>query len=381
MSQLQDIALHPSPHNHHPKHKHCSCHDSNTSPYAWPWYPYLENIQPCKHQHEKQFKTQLHHLLYQDNPYLVSGYRKLPIQSIKKCIYSIFTLHNETLNIWTHLLPAFYFSYLIVYCTWQAYEFGKDRADIFISLFYYTSAALIYYLSAFYHVFRMNSESAYHFCLICDLRGIISMFSGSNIWCAYFMLKGFDRVATVMTSISFAGYFYLWFWIPHMVKRRLSNRRTLYFGIFSTLGLVCMFVRLFLQFEYIFQPALEGKLSFLDLLMNTLFGNEISIISNDTAINNDTMQMILQLLNFNQLLFRKIILRSFSLLAFAMVIRVLKFPEKFFPYTFDIVGASHQLFHSIVALSPILNHLDLWESYIENDQFSLHHDLLEMVKF
>ena len=42
---------------------------------------------------------------YQDNRIITSGYRPL-LYSSCACLKSVFSLHNETLNIWTHLLPA-----------------------------------------------------------------------------------------------------------------------------------------------------------------------------------------------------------------------------------------------------------------------------------
>jgi hypothetical protein len=45
------------------------------------------------------------------HPFIFHGYRIH--HSIKHCVFSIFTLHNETLNIWTHLIP--FITFLIVF--------------------------------------------------------------------------------------------------------------------------------------------------------------------------------------------------------------------------------------------------------------------------
>ena len=37
----------------------------------------------------------------------------------------------------------------------------------------------------------------------------------------------------------------------------------------------------------------------------------------------------------------------------SLVVRNVKFPERFRPGTYDLIGASHQLFHIGVALSPL----------------------------
>ena len=52
----------------------------------------------------------------QDNDYLVKGHRP-PLESTVECLRSIFRIHTETINIWTHLLGALLFLYFaIFYC-------------------------------------------------------------------------------------------------------------------------------------------------------------------------------------------------------------------------------------------------------------------------
>lgn len=48
----------------------------------------------------------------QENQYVLSGYRFY--RSTKDCLKSLFKLHNETMNIWSHLLGFLFFSYLSV---------------------------------------------------------------------------------------------------------------------------------------------------------------------------------------------------------------------------------------------------------------------------
>ena len=43
-----------------------------------------------------------------DNEYLISGHRP-PMPSVKECFASIFRIHTETVNIWTHLLGTLFF--------------------------------------------------------------------------------------------------------------------------------------------------------------------------------------------------------------------------------------------------------------------------------
>ena len=57
------------------------------------------------------FKLFPHHLLpgwLNDNKFLFIGHRP-PLASIKLCLTSVFRLHTETGNIWTHLLGKIIF--------------------------------------------------------------------------------------------------------------------------------------------------------------------------------------------------------------------------------------------------------------------------------
>lgn len=47
-----------------------------------------------------------------DNHYILEGYRAP--RSWKECVLSLFQLHNETINVWSHLVGAIVFIFLIV---------------------------------------------------------------------------------------------------------------------------------------------------------------------------------------------------------------------------------------------------------------------------
>eukprot|EP01083_Nonionella_stella_P085425 236906_1 len=63
-----------------------------------------------------------------DNPYIIRGYRKT--LSWGNCVRSLFTLHNETLNIWTHFGGFLIFLALLIYTliTLSPYGFDRQRA-------------------------------------------------------------------------------------------------------------------------------------------------------------------------------------------------------------------------------------------------------------
>jgi hypothetical protein len=61
-------------------------------------------------------------------PFIFYGYRIH--HSIHDCFLSIFKLHNETMNIWTHLIPFFVFIFLFIFeLTSKYFYLNKVRRD------------------------------------------------------------------------------------------------------------------------------------------------------------------------------------------------------------------------------------------------------------
>jgi adiponectin receptor len=59
-------------------------------------------------------------LFIQVHPFILNGYRIH--HEIKDCFLSVFKLHNETLNIWTHMLPFIGFLILLTYLFISEYK-------------------------------------------------------------------------------------------------------------------------------------------------------------------------------------------------------------------------------------------------------------------
>lgn len=55
-----------------------------------------------------------HHEFLRDNEYIHNGYR-LNFTSTRKIFKSLFMLHNESVNVWSHLLGVFLFLILVIY--------------------------------------------------------------------------------------------------------------------------------------------------------------------------------------------------------------------------------------------------------------------------
>jgi adiponectin receptor len=117
-----------------------------------------------------------------DNDYLRSSYRP-PIPSYKACIGSIFRLHNQTTNIWTHLLGAFLFKYISVN---EFPDYIKSSEDSLILWIVYSGVILSFYGSTIFHIFLCHSEKTASFVAKIDYCGISIHIFANLIGLSYF---------------------------------------------------------------------------------------------------------------------------------------------------------------------------------------------------
>jgi adiponectin receptor len=292
-----------------------TCCDDDTKPITiFSYYPELETIHTldCK-------KSDLHALAHDDNIYLKSGYRKLPVASFYRCIISMFTLHNDTCNIWTHFLPGLYFLYATYTTNLELIEWNVPLEDRIYFSFFSLCSAITMLVSAVYHVFRHRSVHVYHFCLTCDLRGIVLLLCGGNTLCIAMALKSYPHLRSIIQTINFISFTVLTMWISTCVKNRLGKQRTIYFALYSMLAAVSCITR----------PVLLT----LSEKSQTLVNNSFYATYFDACYD-----------HFSNLLI------VYILFGGGLVLFALKFPERYFPYKFDLFGASHQLFHIFVVM-------------------------------
>lgn len=307
-------------------------------------YPFLEEIKcpykPGTKESEEHFKskTKLHMLMHDDNPYLFSGYRRLPVNSLINSFWSAFTLHNDTWNIWTHAIPIFYWIYVSI--TTDNTLKGMDKAtweDRLVFLFFSIGCLATMILSTMYHTWRMNSEYAYHLCLACDLRGILMTVAGGNLMSIYLMMRNLVFWRNVYITITLVSLLTLILWIPHMVKYRLTNQRTVYFAIYSFIGFVALLHCHFFLLDPN-EPLHNGS----------LYYETQGKVSMD---------------------FIKLTMWVYFLTGLGLVVRNVKGPERFFPYIFDLHGSSHQIFHVICVASAVVNYVGSLNMYLKGAFF------------
>jgi len=177
---------------------------------------------------------------YQRVPYVTSGYR-INVRTTRECLMSIFAIHNETLNIWTHLIGFFVFVAMAVWwlldifyldhgnhhssriasVTEALLEEGKEggeerdtttvqriegtvRLDVAFLLLLLFGGAFCMLASAMYHAFSCKHEPGFGRCLRLDLSGIavqiaVSIFAGAYF--GYACFPSLQKIYLILTAV------------------------------------------------------------------------------------------------------------------------------------------------------------------------------------
>lgn len=119
---------------------------------------------------------------YQDNPSIRTAYRPVS-NSYHACIHSLSYLHNETLNIYTHLLPAVILAFALptLQLNISAHYAHAPWTDRFMLTLTPMAAVGTLSLSAGYHTMYNHSAVVSASCLLLDYAGILCLILASFI--------------------------------------------------------------------------------------------------------------------------------------------------------------------------------------------------------
>lgn len=123
-----------------------------------------------------------------DNEFIVSGYRG-ELHSWRKCLNSVFGyLHNETVNIHTHLHASVLFVFFLLTFNTSYFIPHEDVswADHAVFMAFLSSAAFCLFCSAFFHTSSSHSKEVSARCNALDYSGIIVLILGSTYPCLYY---------------------------------------------------------------------------------------------------------------------------------------------------------------------------------------------------
>ncbi|KAI9283310.1 hemolysin-III related-domain-containing protein [Sporodiniella umbellata] len=249
----------------------------------------------------------------QDNAYITGGYRP-PSNSYKRCIQSLFYLHNESVNIWSHLLGFILFTGLGIYFVWsKPYVDTLTVFDVTYFFIFIAGALTCLGFSASYHCFSCHSEKVSLNWNRCDYAGITSLIVGSFFPVIYY---GFHC---------------------HQLFQ------IIYLSIIVVLGLVTATVTLAQHFRTPAYRWIRATL-FISLglfgVVPTLHGIYIY------GFNNATKTISLA----------HLILMAVTYI-FGALLYGARFPERMRPGAFNYFGASHQIFHLCVVVALLSHYL------------------------
>ncbi|KAI0137418.1 mPR-like GPCR protein [Xylariales sp. AK1849] len=249
---------------------------------------------------------------YQDNQYVVRGYRPVS-SSTKTCLRSWFRLHNELINIHSHLVPSVAFLLAESYILEPLHrKYSKvTPGDYVVLAFFLLTATACFGLSAVYHTLISHSQRIEAIWLRLDFVGIILLIVGS-----------------------FVSGIYVGFWCE-------DRERNIYWGMTGGLGALSVFVMLHPKF----QGPRWRTFRLLILVCTALSG--IAPVAHG-----------IKKFGFWQMLLQSGLpyyLAEGGIFLIAATIYATRFPERIKPGAFDIYGSSHQIFHILVVFATVVH--------------------------
>jgi adiponectin receptor len=244
-----------------------------------------------------------------DNDYLIMGHRP-QLNSYLECFRSIFRIHTETGNIWTHLCGFLAFIVLAAsFFIWPTLDIRWQEATVFSA--YFIGAMACMGFSFLFHTVYCHSEPVGRLFCKLDYVGI-----------------------TLLIISSFIPWLYYSFYC------RPSFRNT-YLFLIVLFGAVCIFVSMLDKFS---EPNLRPVRAalFLSLGLSGLIPTLHYVIIDGLhrAVNLAKLEYIL-LMGF--------------LYIIGAALYATRFPECVWPGKFDIWFQSHQIFHIFVVAASVVH--------------------------
>lgn len=160
----------------------------NSSPSPSPTNPLLNTLRTAEEKIERTLLLTWNDLPHwrQDNAYIITGYRPTSA-SYTHSFLSIFTLHNESVNIWTHLLGALFFTsvglgalYFSSHVIAPRYA-SAGHADVVALAGFFVGAFCCLGMSATFHALCNHSAEVARWGNKLDYTGIVFLIVGSYV--------------------------------------------------------------------------------------------------------------------------------------------------------------------------------------------------------
>ncbi|KAL8339745.1 hypothetical protein RB601_006047 [Gaeumannomyces tritici] len=261
----------------------------------------------------------------QDNEFILTGYRRASFSYITS-IWSILAIHNETTNIWSHLLGALLFAGLFAHFFILSHLADGVRTEDGVALgVYYMAVVVCFVLSTSFHTFSDHSPEIHKLGNELDHLGIVFVMWGTGVSLAHFAFYCHPAIRNVYLVLLTAtavgcGIFTL------QPKFRQPSYRLVRFLMYALLG------------ASLFTPVAQGLRRFgwqgLDEMagLDSFFG--------------------LAAVNFS-----------------GSAVYAMRVPERWFPGRFDLLGQSHNWMHllvvtgALIRLNGLVQVVGRWQGY------------------
>ncbi|KAF5677028.1 PHO87-like protein [Fusarium heterosporum] len=262
-----------------------------------------------------------------DNAFILSGYRQSQ-NSYAHSFRSLFYLHNESVNIWSHLLGAIVFLASAAYVdrVVRPRYASASSTDVLVFACFFGGAVVCLGMSATFHTLLNHSATVAKWGNKLDYTGIVALIVGSYVPALYY---GFFCLPNLMTA-------YLWVicvlgagcglvsWIERFRTPTWRPYRTMMFIGLGVSGVV---------------PVIHGA---------CIYG----------------FQGLEERMSLSW-----VILHG-AMYIFGAVLYAVRWPERSAPGAYDIWGNSHQIFHVFVILAAVTHFYGMAKA------FDYHHTIM-----
>lgn len=251
-------------------------------------------------------------LWLRNNEFILFGHRP-PTYSYKACFKSLFNLHTETLNIWTHMLGSLGCALYAMYFYLAEVVPGLNWADNMVFGVFFSSAVFCMGMSAVYHTLSCHSSRVCNVTCKLDFTGITVLILGSFypwLYYTFYCHPGLRFLYGLCGTVSAMA----------VIKMSLSDEfaKASYRGVRSAI--------------FISYAMICGVLPVFHYSM--MYG----------------MKHMIEDCHFNKF----ILMVAFYVIG--ALFYSLRIPEKFYPGKFDYLLQSHQIMHICVILGNLAHY-------------------------
>ncbi|KAI9009840.1 hemolysin-III related-domain-containing protein [Gaertneriomyces semiglobifer] len=255
-----------------------------------------------------------------DNVYILRGYRRIT-NSYRGCIKSLTYIHNETANIFTHMIGAI--GFIILAHTFYSFLTtsveSTTRGDLVVVGLFFLGAIACLGLSTVFHTCACHSRKVAAIWLRGDYVGIVTLIMGSFVPSVYY------------------GFFCN------------PNLQILYLSVIVVFGITTICVTVSPKFFAPRYRLLRTGL-FVSMAMTGVVPLSHALAKYGTLMTRHAISM-------------GSLLSSGAVYFMGAIVYATRIPERWAPGRFDIWGHSHQIFHVLVVTAAVIHYYGVVSAY------------------